>query len=118
MIDHVNIPVSDLSRAKAQYRKVLGELGLELLVEEAEVAGFGRTHWSFGLLQAETPIFALHVAFTADSHEAVRAAYRVGLDSGFRCNGEPGQRPEYGPGYYAAFMTDQDGHNIEAVCRG
>ena len=57
-----------------------------------------------------------HVAFKADSRDQVDAFHSEGLKAGGRDNGAPGLRPHYGPSYYAAFLYDPDGANIEAVC--
>jgi catechol 2,3-dioxygenase-like lactoylglutathione lyase family enzyme len=58
----------------------------------------------------------IHVAFTADTRAQVDAFHAAGLRAGGRDNGKPGPRPNYGPNYYAAFVYDPDGANIEAVC--
>jgi catechol 2,3-dioxygenase-like lactoylglutathione lyase family enzyme len=58
----------------------------------------------------------VHVAFEAGSHDQVDAFYKAAVSAGGRDNGEPGPRPQYGPNYYAAFVLDPDGANIEAVC--
>jgi predicted lactoylglutathione lyase len=58
----------------------------------------------------------LHVAFMADTRQQVDAFYRAALEAGGKDNGAPGLRPNYHPNYYAAFVIDPDGHNIEAVC--
>lgn len=57
----------------------------------------------------------VHVAFNAPSRESVDAFYAAAMVKGARCNGKPGFRPHYEDGYYAAFIIDSDGHNIEAV---
>ena len=56
------------------------------------------------------------MAFRADDHRQVDQFHAAGLDAGGRDNGKPGPRPNYGPNYYAAFLCDPDGANIEAVC--
>ena len=58
---------------------------------------------------------AVHIAFPATEDAAVEAFHRAALDAGYRDNGGPGERPVYHPGYYAAFVFDPDGHNIEVV---
>lgn len=57
-----------------------------------------------------------HIAFRATNHEQVDAFYKAGLKAGARDNGAPGLRPDYSPTYYAAFLIDLDGNNVEAVC--
>jgi catechol 2,3-dioxygenase-like lactoylglutathione lyase family enzyme len=58
----------------------------------------------------------MHIAFRAESRAAVDAFYKAAMAAGGRDNGPPGLRPHYQPTYYAAFVFDPDGHNIEAVC--
>lgn len=118
MIDHFNLPVSDLKTSLNFYNPVLQTLGLSVLIQEVDVVGFGGEFWAFGIVKEEIPFPQLHVAFRADSPAAVQAFYRAALDAGGRDNGLPGLRPEYGPSYYSAFVYDPDGHNVESVCRG
>ena len=127
MIDHVGFAVSDYERAKAFYAKALAPLGYTLVMEVGgdvtpsghPAAGFGKNgkpdFWIGGEGKLEKP---LHVAIVADDRAAVEAFYRAALAAGGRDNGAPGLRPHYHPNYYAAFVFDPDGHNIEAVCHG
>jgi catechol 2,3-dioxygenase-like lactoylglutathione lyase family enzyme len=57
----------------------------------------------------------VHLAFPADDSATVQAFHRAALEAGFRDNGAPGERPEYHPGYYSAYVLDPDGNNVEAV---
>ncbi len=57
------------------------------------------------------------MAFTTGDDEQVQRFHQVAVDAGFTSNGEPGERPQYHPGYYAAYVLDPDGNNIEVVCR-
>lgn len=118
MIDHFNLPVSNLDSSLVFYEAVLGELGYSVLCTDADAIGFGSESWEFGLVQEKTPLPPIHLAFRANSSIAVQAFYRVALGHGARCNGVPGRRPHYGPAYYSAFVFDPDGHNLEAVYRG
>ena len=118
MIDHFNLPVIDIERSERFYTHVLKALGLRLLARDGNAIGYGVDSWQFGLILSEPPIQTLHLAFRADSHAAVQAFFQAGLDAGAVSNGAPGIRPQYDPKYYAAFLRDLDGHNIEAVCRG
>ena len=70
---------------------------------------------SFTLLEGP-PTENLHLAFSAADDAAVDAFHRAAVAAGYRDNGAPGERPEYHPGYYAAFVLDPDGTNVEAVC--
>jgi catechol 2,3-dioxygenase-like lactoylglutathione lyase family enzyme len=117
LIDHFNLPVIDITVSRRFYVPVLRTLGLQFLVQDGNAIGFGKNTWQFGLVTTEAPIPKLHVAFSAASHAAVDAFYRAGLNAGAVSNGAPGYRPRYDPEYYAAFLLDPDGHNIEAVCR-
>lgn len=125
MIDHVGFAVADYQRAKAFYAEALAPLGYFLIKEVAgndnpsghPAAGFGAggkpDFWIGGEGKLEKP---LHVAIVAKDRAGVDAFHRAALSAGGRDNGAPGLRPRYHPNYYAAFVLDPDGHNIEAVC--
>ena len=125
MIDHVGFAVSDYARAKDFYARALAPLGYELVMEvpadQTEqgypAAGFGMDRkpdfWIGGEGKLEKPV---HVAIVAKGRAAVDAFYQAALAAGGKDNGAPGLRPHYHPDYYAAFVLDPDGHNIEAVC--
>jgi catechol 2,3-dioxygenase-like lactoylglutathione lyase family enzyme len=123
MIDHIGIPVSDFSRAKAFYAKALAPLGYVLVMEvmqhenDAPAAGFGidgkQDFWIGGEGGLNKPV---HVAILAKTRSMVDAFYRAALAAAGTDNGAPGLRPHYHPNYYGAFVRDPDGHNIEAVC--
>jgi len=126
MIDHIGFSVSDYERAKAFYGRALAPLGYVLVkevpAEKTEAgfaaAGFGADgkpdFWIAGEGKLERPV---HVAIIAQRRADVDAFYRAALAAGGRDNGPPGLRPHYQPNYYAAFVLDPDGHNIEAVCQ-
>ncbi len=127
MIDHIGIPVSDMARARGFYQPVLAVLGIELQLEVTEAMtgghgahlGYGRPGQPFFWISSGKPApGGTHVAFAAPDPAAVDAFYRAALAAGGRDNGAPGLRPEYHPGYYAAFVLDPDGNNIEAVHHG
>jgi len=123
MLDHLGFPVSDYARSKAFYQKALVPLGYSLIMEVAQTAndlpaaGFGANgkpdFWIGGEGGLSKPI---HVAITANDRATVDAFYRAAMAAGGKDNGPPGSRPHYHPNYYAAFVLDPDGHNIEAVC--
>ena len=117
MIDHFNLPVRHLARSMAFYDAVLAPLGLSSFGEEDGACGYGTQTWTFGLIERHTPCPPLHIAFKADTQEMVDAFYSAAFSQGARSNGGPGLRQHYGANYYAAFVFDPDGHNIEAVCR-
>jgi catechol 2,3-dioxygenase-like lactoylglutathione lyase family enzyme len=117
MIDHAGVHVSDFTKAKEFYSKALAPLGYTLLSDFAQwsVAGFGESGKSdFWLYTAEVKQND-HIAFAASSKEAVDAFYKAGLEAGGKDNGAPGYRKDYSPGYYAAFIHDLDGNNVEVV---
>lgn len=114
MIAHTTLPVSDYKKSRAFYLHALAPLGYSNNMEAGEAAGFndGR-NTDFWIAHVE-PVVPTHLAFEANSQAAVEAFYRAALDAGATDNGGPGYR-DYWPGYYAAFVFDPDGHNIEAV---
>ncbi len=115
MIAHTTIPVSDYLKSKAFYTKALAPLGYINNMEDGdEAAGFYDGKNTDLWIVLEKTIVATHVAFEARTQEEVEAFYREALAAGAEDNGGPGYR-EYWPGYYAAFVLDPDGHNIEAV---
>ena len=118
MIDHFNLPVADLERSKAFYDKVLAAIGYHTFGKDGNAVGYGETTWAFGIVTTLGIIPCLHVAFTATSQRQVDEFHRVALELGARSNGTPGSRVQYDPNYYAAFVRDPDGHNVEAVFRG
>ena len=117
MIDHMGVSVSDLPKSKAFYRTALAPLGYELLMEWEQFGGFGVApkpdFWISDGTPNEPPI---HVAFRAETRAQVDGFYKAAMAAGGRDNGPPGLRPDYHPNYYAAFVLDPDGHNVEAVC--
>jgi catechol 2,3-dioxygenase-like lactoylglutathione lyase family enzyme len=118
MIDHFNLPVSDLAASRRFYERILGPLGFRFLMRDGDAVGFGVDTWAFGIVATPRPFPKLHLAFRAKSREAVDRFFREAINAGGQANGSPGIRAAYDPGYYAAFVLDPDGHNIEAVCRG
>jgi catechol 2,3-dioxygenase-like lactoylglutathione lyase family enzyme len=115
MIAHTSLAVSDFSAAKTFYKKALAPLGYENNMEYGEAAGFNDgKDTDFWIARHET-LAPTHVAFQAKSKQEVEAFYEAALAAGAKDNGAPGYRPDYWPGYYAAFVHDPDGNNIEAV---
>jgi len=121
MLNHITLRVSDLKKSKQFYLATLTPLGYKLFVEKEKSAGFGqadiegnRDFWIKKFETGDVKSFSC-LAFTASSKEMVEEFYREALKAGGKDNGAPGYRPQYHPGYYAAFITDPDGYNIEAV---
>jgi catechol 2,3-dioxygenase-like lactoylglutathione lyase family enzyme len=123
MIDHTGVTVSDFERSKEFYQATLAAIGYELLAifpasvtGRTDVAGFGEDGKpDFWISRGEPNQPPVHVAFRVATREMVRAFHEAALSAGGRDNGPPGPRTHYGAGYYAAFVLDPDGHNIEAV---
>ena len=117
IIDHIGLVVSNYERSKEFYLEALAPLGITLMMEVEGWAGYSRgSEPEFCFKQGITPQHPMHIAFAAQSREQVRAFYDAALAAGGKGNGRPGIREIYHPNYYAAFVIDPDGHNIEAVC--
>ena len=125
MIEHIGLAVSDIARSRAFYEAALAPLGYRFVHEiKPEQTESGGTAVMFGvgdeidfvIADNERPGEGNHVAFRAQTREQVRAFHAAALKAGGRDNGGPGLREQYGPTYYAAFVHDPDGFNIEAVC--
>jgi len=117
MLDHVGIRVSDLPSSPRFYDAVLRPLGHERCYSDEVVVGYGPggkpSFWLHGTgLQGG----GAHIAFASPDRQSVEAFHSAGLAAGGMDNGAPGPRPDYGPEYFAAFLIDPDGNNIEAVC--
>ncbi|CAN7374158.1 VOC family protein [Acidovorax sp. LjRoot129] len=123
MIDHTGINVSSLARSRPFYESVLATLGYGVRRAMEDAVGFGARepqpgddpHGDFWI--SEGPPFTprCHMAFRATSEAQVLAFHRAALAAGGQDNGAPGLRTRYHPRYYAAFVFDPDGYNIEAV---
>jgi len=115
MYDHVGLRIADLAASVRFYQAALTPLGH---VADRSGTGFGPAGRPMLWLheQAGAGRRGVHLAFAADSHAAVDAFHRAGLAAGGRDNGAPGLRSDYGADYYAAFLIDPDGNNVEAVC--
>jgi len=117
MIDHITVNVDDLQEAKNFYQSALAPLGYSLQMEFEGAIGFGSGEgmpdfW----LGAREERGACHVAFTAEDRATVDRFHEAAVAAGGNDNGAPGVRPHYHETYYAAFVHDADGNNIEAVC--
>ncbi len=114
MIAHTTLPVRDYSKSKAFYGKALAPLGYRSNMEFGEAAGFNDGKNTDFWIAHKQNVAPTHLAFEAANREQVEAFYSAALAAGAQDNGAPGYR-DYWPGYYAAFVHDPDGHNIEAV---
>lgn len=126
IINHIELPVGDAEASRRFYEAALEPLGLSLVisVDPARTAhggarlGFGRDGYPSLWFHEETGSrLPIHVAFTAGDRKAVDAFHEMALAHGGTDNGAPGVRERYHPHYYAAYVLDPDGNNIEAVCQ-
>ncbi len=118
MIDHLGIPVSDLTKSKRFYDGALAPLGYAVLHEYPGAAiGYGSGGKPDFWLGPGGGAHKVHVAFVAPDRATVDAFYQAALAAGGTDNGAPGIRAQYHPTYYGAFILDPDGNNIEAVFR-
>ncbi len=127
MLHHLSLGVRDMDKAAAFYDAALSPLGYVRVWEdirpgeEDQAVGYGLPGGGDKLALKHRPDRrgmpgpGFHVAFAAPSRDAVTDFHRAALSHGGRDNGAPGLRPHYGPNYFAAFVIDPDGHNIEAV---
>ena len=118
LIDHLQLVVRDIDASRRFYEAVFGVLGVP-------IGGSGDDHfWADELFvsavdsiaAAGRPTGRCHLAFQAKDRAMVEAFHTAGLAAGGTDNGAPGVRPHYHPNYYAAFVLDPDGRNVEAVC--
>jgi catechol-2,3-dioxygenase len=119
LIDHLHLVTTQLSASKRFYQAVLAALDIP-------IGGEGEDYfWADELFVSDERSKSaqgkatgrVHFAFQAASRDQVEKFYRVGVEAGGTPNGEPGERP-YHPGYFAAFLLDPDGNNVEAVFHG
>jgi catechol 2,3-dioxygenase-like lactoylglutathione lyase family enzyme len=117
-IDHVTATVSDFETGKGFYEAALKPLGYSLQMEfGGEAAGFGPPDKMPDFWIGNQPgRGASHVAFTAPDRATVDAFYEAAMGAGGKDNGPPGLREHYHENYYAAYVHDPDGNNVEAVC--
>lgn len=118
MYDHIGLKVKDLAASRRFYEAALAPLGHVPGPHDHSYAGIGPANepalWLYAANGATGP--GTHIAFRAPNHEAVSAFHKAGLEAGGTDNGGAGARPDYRPSYYAAFLIDPDGNNVEAVC--
>ncbi len=113
LIDHLHLRVANLERSRTFYRAVLDALGRQMTLETEHFFVADELFVD----TATDQVSRCHLAFQAADHEAVARFHAAGVANGGTDNGPPGER-RYHPGYYAAFILDPDGNNIEAVFHG
>lgn len=119
MFDHVKFGVSDFAASRAFYLRALAPIGIKVVAEGEPTYGIELSaddSTSLVLFETAQKPAHLHIAFKADSRAQVDAFHRAALAAGGKDHGAPGLRPHYHANYYAAFVLDPDGHNIELVC--
>ena len=112
VVDHVDVHAGSYAESVRFYETALAPLGIPKLYEREGEACF--TH--LNVVDRQPPTANLHLCFYARSRAEVDAFHSAGIDAGFRSNGDPGYR-DYGAGYYAAYLLDPDGNNVEALHR-
>lgn len=119
LIDHIQLVVADLDLSKRFYAATLGALRISIAGEGPDFFWVDELFVSSKDSKAAAGALTgrAHFAFQAPTKEAVNAFYEAGLAAGGKDNGPPGDRP-YHPGYFAAFLIDPDGNNVECVFHG
>jgi catechol 2,3-dioxygenase-like lactoylglutathione lyase family enzyme len=116
MFDHLGLRVKDLEKSSRLYAAMLSPLGHVPGASDATYAGFGPKGKPALWLHKDRSGGGAHVALRAPDRKAVEKFHRDGMKAGAKDNGKPGLRADYAPNYYAAFLVDFDGNNVEAVC--
>ena len=118
MIDHIGLKVSSFEKSRQFYAKALAPLGFGTEYDDpkTKTAGFGAKGSTYLWITEGGPVTRTHVAFRSRDRASVNKFHAAALTAGGKDNGEPGLRADYGPTYYAAFVLDPDGNNVELVC--
>ena len=117
VLDHISLPVRDVKAGRAFYQRALGAIGMRINLDFSSAFGLGsRDENIFWLVGDRRASGGGHYAFRVDHREEVDAFHAAALAAGGKDHGKPGPRPDYGPHYYAAFVKDREGNNIEVVC--
>jgi len=116
VFNHIGFDVDDIQKSKRFYLAALAPLGYGLLAEGEKWAMIGNESGCIWIGASGPAASPFHIAVAAKTGAQVRAFYSAALNAGGRDNGGPGLRAIYSPTYYAAFVLDPDGHNVEAVC--
>jgi catechol 2,3-dioxygenase-like lactoylglutathione lyase family enzyme len=114
VVDHLWIRVAGLPASRRFYETIAPHAGLRLETDTEDRAQFAGRDGSFSLVRGDSTEH-VHVAFPTDDDGAVKRFHEAATSAGYRDNGPPGERPRYHPGYYAAYVLDPDGNNIEVV---
>ncbi len=116
-LDHISLPVRRLAAARKFYEAALGAIGMKINMDVGGAFAMGSQHEKiFWISQKRGATGGAHHAFRVAKRADVDAFHRAALAAGGTDHGAPGPRPDYGPNYYAAFVKDPEGNNIETVC--
>jgi catechol 2,3-dioxygenase-like lactoylglutathione lyase family enzyme len=117
-LDHLSLLVADVPRSRIFYERLLSPFGYRLNRDYGEAAaGLGDANYAvLALVRCDEPIQPVHLAFRLETRDQVESFFSLAIALGARDNGAPGLRPHYHESYYAGFVFDPDGHNLEAVC--
>jgi catechol 2,3-dioxygenase-like lactoylglutathione lyase family enzyme len=116
VIDHIALDVRDLEKSRRFYEQTLRPLGYGIVSESDSFCGLGSENQTKLGLRSGGSSGPVHFAFTAPDRPTVNAFHEAAIRAGGRDNGQPGVRAQYHESYYAAFVLDPDGNNVEAVC--
>ena len=115
MLDHIGLRTKQFDGLLAFYKAALAPLGYTVMMEYPGTAGLGRDHPDFWIGADDRGGSNVHLAFKTEDRSVVDAFHAAALANGGKDNGAPGKR-DYTPTYYAAFVVDPDGNNLEVVC--
>jgi catechol 2,3-dioxygenase-like lactoylglutathione lyase family enzyme len=117
VLDHISVNVRDLRAARRFYEAALGAIGMKVNMDVSTALGMGsKNEKIFWLARDRKATGGGHYALRVDDRKDVDAFHEAAMQAGGKENGEPGPRPSYGRNYYAAFVKDAEGNNIEVVC--
>ena len=117
-LGHIGFGVKDVAASKTFYDAVAPHIGLSCIGDKLDFVGYSDNNsYQFYFHDGDQTVSGLHVCFEVDTKEQVDAFHAAALAVGGTDHGAPGIREDYSPTYYAAFVLDPDGNNIEAVCR-
>ena len=115
VIDHLWLRTRSVENAKRFYETIAPAVGIRLVQNEPDRVRFTDGVGSFTFVHGDEATENVHPAFGVGDRATVDEFHRAATSAGYEDNGAPGERPQYHPGYYAAFVFDPDGHNVEAV---
>ena len=114
-IDHLWLRTADVQASRRFYETIAPSVGIELVRDLPDLVRWSDGTGSFSFVAGAAPTEHVHLAFGVPDYETVVRFHELATAADYRDNGAPGERPQYHPGYYGAFVLDPDGHNVEAV---